>query len=275
MKSLQCLILTFGLSLFACAVHAAENIHQTAFSQGHSHNDYLHGRPLLDAVENGFSSAEADVFLVDGDLLLGHDRSQVRPGRSLLTHYLKPLADLAAKGDGWIHEHGRSFHLLVDFKTDCTAAYELLQKQIEPYHSILTEFRDGTGHARAVTIILTSNRPLPLSQISAQAVRWVGCDGRVADLVKSPDRHLVPWISDNWGSHFSWRGEGPISEKEINKLRQMVKQAHESGQSIRFWAAPDHPESWAIQMSAGVDWINTDKLKEFAHFRSTHPAGTR
>lgn len=274
-KRLKCLILSLGLPFVVCSVHAAETVPQTTWSQGHAHNDYLHGRPLLDAVENGFSSAEADVFVVDGDLLLGHDRSQIRPGRSLLTHYLKPLADLAAKRNGWIHEQGRSFHLLVDFKTDCTAAYELLQKQIEPYHSILTEFRNGTSHVRAVTLILTSNRPLPLAQISAQTVRWVGCDGRVADLAKSPDRHLIPWISDKWGNHFTWRGEGPISEKEIDKLTRIVKQAHENGQTIRFWAAPDHPESWAIQMNAEVNWINTDKLKEFAQFRSIHPAATR
>ncbi len=47
----------------------------TAGSQGapviqpraHSHNDYLHRRPLLDALALGFCSVEADIYLVDGE----------------------------------------------------------------------------------------------------------------------------------------------------------------------------------------------------------------
>jgi len=32
----------------------------------HAHNDYLHKPPLLAALEHGFTSVEADIFLVDG-----------------------------------------------------------------------------------------------------------------------------------------------------------------------------------------------------------------
>ena len=35
-------------------------------AQAHAHNDYEHDRPLLDALEHGFTSVEADVWLVDG-----------------------------------------------------------------------------------------------------------------------------------------------------------------------------------------------------------------
>ena len=203
---------------------------------------------------------------MNGDLLIGHDRSQLRPGRSLLKHYLEPLAERVAKNGGWILGRGRSFHLLVDFKTECEPAYQLLQKQIKPYQSILTEFREGATEVRAITIILTSGRPLPMEKIAAQAVRWVGCDGRVADLSNSPDRHLVPWISDHWGRHFKWQGRGPFPAGEQDHLNKLVSQAHANGQSIRFWAVPDHPESWALQMDAGVDWVNTDKLAEFSAF---------
>ncbi|MEY4613753.1 MAG: hypothetical protein RL179_1726, partial [Planctomycetota bacterium] len=37
----------------------------------HSHNDYVHSRPLVEALEQGFDSVEADVFLVKNDLLVG------------------------------------------------------------------------------------------------------------------------------------------------------------------------------------------------------------
>ncbi|MDO5577318.1 MAG: hypothetical protein Q4F84_09575, partial [Fibrobacter sp.] len=37
---------------------------------GHSHNDYWRSRPLQDALDNGFCSVEADVFLRKGEFLV-------------------------------------------------------------------------------------------------------------------------------------------------------------------------------------------------------------
>ena len=47
----------------------------------HAHNDYLHERPLFEALDLGFNSVEADIFLVDGQLLVGHSRDQLKPER--------------------------------------------------------------------------------------------------------------------------------------------------------------------------------------------------
>ena len=44
----------------------------TPLTNAHAHNDYEHTRPLFDALDQGFNSVEADVFLVDGKLLVGH-----------------------------------------------------------------------------------------------------------------------------------------------------------------------------------------------------------
>lgn len=40
----------------------------TPLPRAHAHNDYEHARPLLDALDHGFTSVEADVWLVDGEL---------------------------------------------------------------------------------------------------------------------------------------------------------------------------------------------------------------
>src|SRR4051794_20826781 len=57
----------------------------------HAHNDYEHPRPLLDALDAGFCSVEADIYLVDGKLLVAHNRKDVRPDRTLQSLYLDPL----------------------------------------------------------------------------------------------------------------------------------------------------------------------------------------
>ncbi|KUL39594.1 PI-PLC domain-containing protein [Actinoplanes awajinensis] len=44
----------------------------TPLEHGHAEDDYLNARPLQDALERGFTSVEADVFLRDGTLVLCH-----------------------------------------------------------------------------------------------------------------------------------------------------------------------------------------------------------
>jgi hypothetical protein len=68
--------------------------------RAHSHNDYEQKRPLLDALEQGFCSIEADVWLVDGELRVAHDLAAARPGRTLEKLYLDPLLARANQNGG-------------------------------------------------------------------------------------------------------------------------------------------------------------------------------
>src|SRR5579863_3505263 len=84
----------------------------------HAHNDYLHERPLLDALDHGFTSVEADIFLVQGKLLVAHDIAALRPERTLAALYLDPLRQRIRNHDGWVYDKGRSLTLLIDIKSD-------------------------------------------------------------------------------------------------------------------------------------------------------------
>jgi hypothetical protein len=233
-------------------------------THAHSHNDYLHERPLLDALDNGFTSVEADVFLVDGELLVGHDYSQLKPGRTLRGLYLEPLAKRIHTNDGRVQISSESFYLLIDFKTEGKSTYIQLKKELEPYHSLLTEFTESSTKRKAITIIISGNRPR--SVMVSENRRWAGYDGRISDLEDQPNPHFMPWISDNWRSHIRWDGRGAIPAKEQSKLESFVRQAHANAQMIRFWAAPDTSTSWEIQKNVGVDFINTDRLEDLAEF---------
>lgn len=72
-------------------------------AQAHAHNDYEHDRPLHDALDHGFTSVEADVYLVDGELLVAHDPWDVRPERSLRSLYLDPLRERVHAGHGSVY----------------------------------------------------------------------------------------------------------------------------------------------------------------------------
>ena len=59
---------------------------QTLLYKAHAHNDYLHERPLLDALDHGFMSIEADVYvmpLLSDSLYVAHDAQDIRPSRTL------------------------------------------------------------------------------------------------------------------------------------------------------------------------------------------------
>ncbi|MCK5940334.1 MAG: hypothetical protein KAI24_00080, partial [Planctomycetes bacterium] len=81
----------------------------------HGHNDYLQPVPLRRALELGLGSLEADVFLEDGELRVGHERWQLRPGRTLQAMYLDPLL-AAVRAPGALRSDGRPLMLLVDIK---------------------------------------------------------------------------------------------------------------------------------------------------------------
>jgi glycerophosphoryl diester phosphodiesterase len=233
--------------------------------RGHAHNDYLHARALHEALEQGFHSAEADVFLVDGELRVGHERALLRQG-TLQSLYLEPLRHRAAANGGSVHPGGGTFTLLVDIKADSPAVYGRLCELLTEYRELLTEFRDDGITQGAVTVILSGDRPRAL--VAAAHERLCAIDGRPRDLDDDPSPFLVPWISDAWSNHFG-RGTEELDAAQRAHLDALVARTHAQGRRLRFWGAPDRETMWALQRAAGVDMINTDRLAAFAAWART------
>jgi Glycerophosphoryl diester phosphodiesterase family len=238
--------------------------------KAHAHNDYRHVRPLLDALDHGFCSVEADIHLVDGALLVAHDRDKVRPGRTLQKLYLDPLRKRARKKGGRIYRDGPPFILLIDVKSDAAATWAALRDVLEDYADILTVFECDRRETKAVTVVISGARDS--KTMAAEARRLAGVDGRLSDLDSDVPAHFMPMISDNWRNHFTWNGQGPMPDTEREKLRGIVERAHGKGQVVRFWATPERPALWQELYSAGVDLINTDQLARLQEFLNTNPA---
>ena len=226
--------------------------------RAHAHNDYEHRRPLLDALDHGFCNVEADVYLVGERLLVAHDAIKLRPERTLAALYLEPLRQRIKQNGGRVYRDGPPFTLMIDFKTEAETTYKALDTLLSDYADILSTVRDGKVESKAVSIVISGNRPI--KTLTAAKNRYAGFDGRLGDLESDAPAHLMPWISDNWRNHFRWRGEGPMSDEEKGKLAEVVKQAHARGRKLRFWAAPDNAAAWNQFVAGGVDLINTDDL---------------
>ncbi|MCF6411360.1 phosphatidylinositol-specific phospholipase C/glycerophosphodiester phosphodiesterase family protein [Pseudalkalibacillus salsuginis] len=238
-------------------------------SKAHAHNDYWHDRPLLDALDHGFTSVEADVWLKDGDLFVAHDEEEIQQDRTLKSLYLDPLME-TVKNHGSVYPGSQQdFLLWIDIKSEDEATYKELHKQLQNYQAMLTKFLPSGVKPGSVTVIVSGNRPRTLME--EQEIRFAAYDGRMIDLGSNTSNEFMPVISDNWSKHFSWTGEGEMPEDEKEKLKRIVSTAHENGQIVRFWATPDSASKernsvWKELLEAGVDLINSDDLPGLQEF---------
>ncbi len=233
---------TGGILWFLAAWSAA-----VAGPRAHSHNDYEQPRPLVDALAQGFDSIEADVWLVNGRLLVAHELAQAQPGRTLESLYLDPLRERTQRNP-------RSLILLIDVKTDAEETWRALDAVLAGYADL----------GERVQFIVSGNRPRAL--MAAQPWRRAAMDGRLEDLAGDAPAGLIPLVSDNWAKHFTWRGVGEFPAGERGQLERIVAQAHAQKRLLRFWGTPDDPAVWRELRRAGVDFIGTDHLVELRRF---------
>jgi Glycerophosphoryl diester phosphodiesterase family len=269
---IRSVVLALSLSsAVAFAQTSAQEESMPPLIHAHAHNDYEHARPLFDALDHGFASVEADIHLVDGQLLVAHDLKKDKPKGTLQALYLDPLRARAKKYGGRIYTNGEStFYLLIDTKTDTNATYAALRLVLQDYRDLLTEFSPNGVTRRAVTVVLTGNRP-SRELLTQEPSRLAGLDGQLADLGQPDPKALLLWVSDNWGKSFKWRGEGAIPPEERERVRQIVKQTHQLHAKARFWGAPDKPAFWREMREDGVDLINTDDLAGAEKFLRGRP----
>ena len=243
--------------------------HSAPLVRAHSHNDYEHRRPLFDALDHGFCSIEADVFLIDGQLLVAHDRAKTSPERTLERLYLDPLRERARANGGRVFPGGPVCWLFIDLKTEAEPTYAALRELLQKYDDLLTRFDVGRATTNAVTLVITGNRPG--ETIAGESTRFAALDGRAADLDADRSAQLVPVVSEQWSKFFKWRANGPMPDDELARLKEMVAKAHARGRKLRLWGAPDNAIAWQVLYENQVDLINTDNHDGLRAFLLSRP----
>ena len=132
--------LFFFVALALVAITTTSDVRATdgPLTRAHAHNDYLHERPLLDALNNGFCSVEADIFLVDGELLVAHTKRELSPERTLKTLYLDPLQKRIKYNGGRVHKGGPELTLLIDIKNNGEETWTVLNRVLAGYPEIFS-----------------------------------------------------------------------------------------------------------------------------------------
>jgi hypothetical protein len=197
-------------------------------NQGHSHNDYWRPHPLFDALQLGFKSVEADVFLIDTTLQVGHEPAALRPTNTLQSLYLDPLRKMQ-QTQGGFYSKPAELWLFVDFKNEGSATYARLRKILARYRNLLST--PSHPHPAGVRVILTGG--YPRAEVLADPDALVFIDGQLADLGSTA--LTICTVNGDWATYFKWNGTGPMPTEEATRLRTWNDQAQRTGQKIRFW----------------------------------------
>lgn len=246
---MRLLVILFFVGSFFPAKSFSQPKKYTA-ENAHAHNDYEHARPFYEANAAGFGSVEADVYPVNGDLLVAHNSNDVKPEKTLLALYLNPIKKVLAESPK------RKIRLLVDIKTDYSVALPILVKQLES----LKKQCSLPGKPNRLTILISGNRPKPEEYKNYPPYILFDDDWKVKHTLEEWKR--VGMVSIQFSRYAKWKSSGPISAQEKEQVKSVIDSVHAKGKPIRFWAAPDNALSWKTQMELGADYIGTDKIGE-------------
>ncbi|MBS1525483.1 MAG: phosphatidylinositol-specific phospholipase C/glycerophosphodiester phosphodiesterase family protein [Bacteroidetes bacterium] len=241
---------------------------------GFAHNDYKHKHPLFDALDNGFTNIEADVFLKDDKLVVGHFCPIFHYGRSLEKLYLRPLYNIAMRNNGRIYtNYDHPVILMIDFKTKAAGTYRKLEQVLQKYQGMLTHYENGRIVEGAVTVVVSGHKPYALLEGEPQRYAFIDEDLRHVDRDTST-RNVFTMASCKYSKLLSWNGIGPMPELQKERLLRFVAIAHHMGSKVRLWASPERKAVWDGLLSCGVDLINTDQLSTLHGYLSAHTVAT-
>jgi alkaline phosphatase len=221
----------------------------------HSHNDYEQPIPFWSAWQARFGSIEADIWLVDGRVIIGHDRKEVSAGRTLEEYYIRPLEACMEKNGGHPYtDISRRLQILIDVKADSVATLDALINVLDKYPLL--------EHSRSLTWVISGNRP-PSERYTSYP-DFIRFDGVLHAQYSAEALSRIALMSDDLEAYTHWNGMVDISADDRQRLEDAIGDAHRRHLPVRFWDAPDFSRAWQSLQELHVDYINTDHIDELA-----------
>lgn len=250
---------------------SASTYNNMPIPHGFAHNDYLHKHPLHDALANGFTNIEADIFLKNGKLIVAHIFPYFKGHRTLEALYLEPMAERIAKNNGHVYAgYNSPVILMIDIKTNSDSTYAALKPLLEKYRWMLTHYENGKVVDGAVTVVLSGHKPYGLIKNAQSRLAFIDEDLRTIR-GDSVNHNVFAMASCKYSQLLKWNGNDTLSNSERQKLLTYVAMAHKMGAKVRLWASPEKKEVWDELLSCGVDLINTDQLVKLRDYFASQP----
>ncbi|CAI7577603.1 unnamed protein product [Penicillium crustosum] len=252
----------------------------------HSHNDYWRDEPFYTGLSHGCTSTEADVWLFNGTLYVGHDESALTESRTLESLYINPILDVLerqnpkspfvsspTKNGVWDTVPDQTLYFFIDVKTSGPETFKAVIAALEPLREkgYLTTVKDGKNVTNGpVTVIGTGETPFDM--VAPIKDRDYFFDAPLADLDDPKYANVTGVISPVASTDFQ-EAVGKItvdtdpilSDDQLKALRGQIATANERGIGARYWNTPYFPIRarnlvWRTLLREGVILLNADDL---------------
>lgn len=196
----------------------------------HSHNDYWRRIPLLEALHYGCTGVEADVWLFDEELYVGHDTASLTRNRTFRSLYVDPLVNILEKQNPqtrftnstrngvFDQDPNKSLVLLVDFKTDGRAVFLFVKEHLSALRekNYLTYFDGENIVPGPITVVGTGNTPFDMV-VANSTYRDIFFDAPLSHMWEKPrDTPSSEDLSD--GSSSKTTGQGLVGTSSSTKF---------------------------------------------------------
>ncbi|KAI9843403.1 MAG: hypothetical protein M1837_006429 [Sclerophora amabilis] len=252
------------------------------------------------ALSVGAISVEADVWLYNETLYVGHERSALTAERTLEALYIEPILDTLrrlnpqtpfvtspTKNGVFDTDNEQTLYLWIDIKTDSATTFPQVVKALEPlrqanYLTTLNTTADPSSSTPVpvpgpITVIGTGNTALsdilslvptrdifydaPLPLLSLASSSSSSRDTKDQNITSSTS----PIASTNFATQFGRVTNTTLNATQLTKLREQIHSAHDLGIGVRYWDTPAWPVStrnglWRQLCDEGVDLLNVDDL---------------
>ena len=255
----------------------------------HSHNDYLRDHPLIEALHNGCTSVEADIWQrndMKDDLRVGHTSSTLKDDRTLKSLYVDPIVKrLEAVNSGrqlspavdapwkgiFLTSPAQSLVLLIDFKTGDDATWSTLMSALEPLRDggWLSYWDIKKGHFQPGAVTLVASGKATLDEVNGGTVsadkgnperRDIFLDAPLADLGTTNEYNTMNSF------YASTKYESSLNSDKVKAQIAAAKALHLKS---RYWGAPDARGSlqqivlWQELLKDDAGIFNTNHLITF------------
>ncbi|KAF2809210.1 uncharacterized protein BDZ99DRAFT_418852 [Mytilinidion resinicola] len=171
----------------------------------HSHNDYWRRVPLYLALHYGCTGVEADVWLFDDDLFVGHNTASLSLNRTFRNLYVNPLVEILDRANPstaftsadpsltdtlngvFDEDPTQNLVLLVDFKNAGDALWPVVSAQLSALRekNYLSWTDGSTVYPGPITVVATGNAPFDLLT-SNTTYRDIFFDAPLAAMYEEP-----------------------------------------------------------------------------------------
>jgi hypothetical protein len=243
----------------------------------HSHNDYWRRVPLYDALHWGCTGVEADVWLFDEELYVGHHTNALTQNDTFRTMYVDPLVKMLdhknevgqfsissdLKVGIFDTAPAQTLVLLVDFKNNGRDIFPVVSQQLAALREkgYLTYFNGESTIEGAITVVATGNAPFdlitanstyrdiffdaPLHLLAQDASASTSKRGGQGSVGTTPTSHFDStnsyYASTNFGKSIGWLWFGHISDAQLSLIRAQIAGAKARGLKARYWSTPKWP----------------------------------